>query len=188
MADIMNIPGLGELSFDEDSGCFQSKPIEVPVLGGKSCTILVEADDEDEANGDYHTAIANFLSIDESVLRDAAPHVFAYYQDIVNRLQAHDALSECGAQIPKIASPDAVFNHVNFGDEAIVTRRECGDRAVFISIECECDWEIEHGLELVFKRGLGITKVGPYDGHLTNSDAFGDDRYENDVYCNPRRQ
>lgn len=35
-----------------------------------------------------------------------------------------------------------------------------------------CAWEPEHGLQLVLREGRSITKLGPYDGHLTHSDAF----------------
>lgn len=45
-----------------------------------------------------------------------------------------------------------------------------------------CDWETEHGLQIVFKQGLKINKLGPFDGHLTNSDAYADKKLENVVY------
>jgi hypothetical protein len=64
----------------------------------------------------------------------------------------------------------------------MVTRREHGDEGVYVSLNCECDWEEEHGLQIVFKNGLKINKVGPYDGHLTNSDAYGDESLEETVY------
>ncbi|RDH43718.1 hypothetical protein B9G39_09845 [Zooshikella ganghwensis] len=57
-----------------------------------------------------------------------------------------------------------------------------GDKAIYISLSCECDWEEEHGLLLVFKEGRYINKLGGYDGHLTNSDAYGDKNLEKVVY------
>ncbi len=54
----------------------------------------------------------------------------------------------------------------------MVTRRPYGDKGIYISVECGCDWEEEHGLQLVLKNGLKVNKLGGYDGHLTNSDAF----------------
>lgn len=35
---------------------------------------------------------------------------------------------------------------------------------------------------LVLKNGLKVNKLGGYDGHLTNSDAFADDSLENTIY------
>ena len=63
------------------------------------------------------------------------------------------------------------------------TRRPHGDELVYISLACSCEWEQEHGLQIVFKQGLYINKVGPYNGHLTNSDAYGNDKLENVIYC-----
>lgn len=40
----------------------------------------------------------------------------------------------------------------------------------YADLECECDWEIEHGLNLVFRDGDRISKVGQYDGHLHHID------------------
>lgn len=64
----------------------------------------------------------------------------------------------------------------------MVTRRPYGDKRIYISLECGCDWEREHGLQIVFKEGQYVNKLGPYDGHLTNSDAFADDALEDIVY------
>jgi len=64
----------------------------------------------------------------------------------------------------------------------MVSRRAYGDKGIYVSLECNCNWEPEHGLQLVFKNGSTIKKVGPYDGHLANSDAYADDRLENVVY------
>lgn len=76
-----------------------------------------------------------------------------------------------------------VWKHVHFGGEPVVSRRSYGDEGIYISLECNCDWEVEHGLQIVFKNGLVVNKVGPYDGHLTNSDAYDDERLENVVYA-----
>ena len=38
---------------------------------------------------------------------------------------------------------------------------------------CECEWEQEHGLQLVFRQGKKLTRVSDQDGHLTKADAYG---------------
>jgi Domain of unknown function (DUF6985) len=75
-----------------------------------------------------------------------------------------------------------IWEHVQVGDEPMVTRSAYGDQRVYISFECSRDWEPEHGLQIVFKEGRIVNKVGPYDGHLTNAAAFADDKLENVVY------
>jgi Domain of unknown function (DUF6985) len=81
-----------------------------------------------------------------------------------------------------IASPSDVWTHVQLGKEPIVSRRASGDKAIYVSIECNCEWEPEHGLQLVFRNGNQLVKVGPYDGHLTHADAYADPSLENVIY------
>jgi len=50
----------------------------------------------------------------------------------------------------------------------VSVQRDGPGEPVYVSVECECSWEPEHGLQLVFRGGARVTKVGPYDGHLTN--------------------
>ena len=40
----------------------------------------------------------------------------------------------------------------------------------------------EYDLQIVFKNGLRVNKVGPYDGHVTNADAYADDSLEDVVF------
>lgn len=51
-----------------------------------------------------------------------------------------------------------------------------------VDIECKCAWEREHGLNIGFKEGRVVSKVGPYDGHLTNASAFRRDDLHDVVY------
>jgi hypothetical protein len=142
----------------------------IPVLGGEICRIVVDGSyDGDPAPADFHAAIANFRSIGEDVLKQAAPFVFRYYQDCAAE----------GITPVTIASPADVWRHVRFGSEVHVGR---GERAIYVSLECECDWEEEHGLNIVFKNGLVVNKVGSFDGHDTNSHAFGEAALEDVVY------
>jgi hypothetical protein len=45
-----------------------------------------------------------------------------------------------------------------------------------------CDWEVEHGMQLVLRDGRTVSKVSPYDGHLTNADAFADPKLVGVIY------
>jgi hypothetical protein len=49
-------------------------------------------------------------------------------------------------------------------------------------LECECDWEPEHGLQIVVRHGASVTKVGQFDGHLTNAADYARDDLEGIVY------
>jgi hypothetical protein len=132
--------------------------------------------DEDQTAVD---AVTSFLTTDDRALRDASGDAFAYYLDTVRLVREQG----CDLQLPEIAGPQSVWDHVSFGGEFHVDRSDDGQ--VYVSIECECTWEPEHGLQLVFRGGRTVSKVGPFDGHLTNASAFGRHDLGGAVYISP---
>ncbi len=52
----MEVPGLGEVTKDERFGWYYSKPMPIPMFGGKECRIVLEGFDEDEHKEDFHVA------------------------------------------------------------------------------------------------------------------------------------
>jgi hypothetical protein len=172
----MEIPQLGVMTKIADLDWHQSEPMPVAVLGGKICRIVVSGYDDDPRKDEFHAAIANFLRIPPSVLREAELHVFRYYEDCNSNWEPGDD------EYVAIESPPEVWGHVRLGSEPHVQRRAYGDKGIYVSLECGCDWEPEHGLQIVFKNGLRVNKVGSYDGHLTYSDAYADDALEDVIY------
>lgn len=172
----MNIPGLGEVTKDERFGWYYSEPTKLSILNGKECRVVLEGYDEEPNKADFHAAIAKFLSGQYSVLKDAERYIFQYYQDINSNCSPSDD------EFVSIKTPSEVWGHIQLGEEPMVCRRGYGDKGIYISLDCSCDWEPEHGLQIVFKDGAKVCKVGPYDGHLTNSDAFADAGLENVIY------
>lgn len=170
----MSIPELGELTADPRFGLHYSMPIDVPILG-QMCRFVLEEYDKDGTKEDFHRAIHNFLSADRSILQAAEGHIYEYYKDCTAYWEPDDD------QFVEIASPHNIWKHVLLGKEAAVGRSYSGNE-VYISLECNCDWEPEHGLQIVFENGLKVSKIGPFDGHMTNSDAYGNPRLANVVY------
>ena len=159
MTDVQ-IPGLGPVVHEADLGWYRSAPTAVPVLGGTACRFVLAGYDDDPAREDFHTAIHTFLALDRAALDAAAPSIWAYYRDVMDGVPADDEWYVA------IEGPHDVLDHVRPGDEPVVRRDTHGDQHVYVSVECECDWEPEHGLQIVFRDGATVTKVGPYDGHL----------------------
>ncbi len=178
----MQIPGLGLVVADADLGWYRSDPIPVPVLNGARCRFVVDGYDGDSSPEDFHAAIRAFLALDGSALTAAAPSIFDYYRDVTDEIVA---AGDDDWDVT-IVGPDQVLDHVRFGTEPTVVRDADGDRRIYVSLECECDWEPEHGLQIVFRDGAMVTKVGPYDGHLTNSAAYADDTLDGVVYHSAR--
>lgn len=178
----MEMPRVGSLTLDEDAGWYYSGPVSAGALAGTVGQIVVDDDyPEDEDQESVNRAANAFLSGDDGALRSASAHVFAYYLDTVREIREQG----WDVEMPDIAEPFAVWEHVSFGHEFHVTRGGVSDGPVYVSIECECAWEPEHGLHLVFRDGRTITKVGPYDGHMTNALAYGRPDLEGDVYVSP---
>lgn len=168
----MDIPGLGSVIEDVD-GRYRGEPVTVPALGGGTCSLMIDGYDDDPAKEEFHAAIAAFLSIDESVLT-AALAIFDYYQDIASEITD-------GSMPVSISHPDQVWAHIR-PVEVTVARDSFRDRHVYVVVECDCDWEPEHGLQVVVQAGRQVTKVGPYDGHFTNAAAFHRDDLEGVIY------
>ena len=141
----------------------------MPALGGAACRIVVEGEGDD-----FATVVATFLAGDDTALRAAAPAIYAYYQDVVETVGPE--------WVTSIARPDDVWDHIRFGRQVVVARDTYGDGRIYVSVECACDWEPEHGLQIIFREGHTVTKVGPYDGHLTNASAFARDDLGDALY------
>jgi hypothetical protein len=172
----MEIPGLGVVTKHAKFSYYESQPISVSVLNGTVCQILVEGYDDSPFKDDFHQAIDNFLTIGPSVLAEVEHHIFDFYKDCNAYWETDDE------SYIDIKSPSDIWKHIQFGSQPIVQQRNRDKKMIYVSIECNCDWEREHGLQIVFENGLRVNKVGQFDGHLTNSDAFDDPSLENVIY------
>ncbi|SAI69501.1 Uncharacterised protein [Bordetella ansorpii] len=147
--------------------------LKLPMLDGQEFGVFADDYDDDDRPDDYDAALKNLLACDVSVLQAAQDHIYRYYQDMRESWDDED--------MPEIASPADVWRHIEFGGEIELGRR-AKDGLVYASLTCNCDWEPEHGLQIVLRNGQEVTKIGPYDGHYSQSDAFADDDLEGVVY------
>ncbi|WP_184203770.1 DUF6985 domain-containing protein [Armatimonas rosea] len=176
----MTVPVLGDLTRDSRfPEWLESEAIEVPVLGTGKRRFVLENYEKDKAQEEFQEAIANFLKLSPVALKAAEEPIFRYYQDVAEDYDDED-FEEAG--IPPLTEASEVWEHIQLAEVIHVSRRPYGDKKIYLSLSCGCDWEEEHGLMIVFKQGLFVNKVGGYDGHLTNSDAYGSSRFEDVVY------
>lgn len=173
----VGVPLLGTLTQDADSpDWLYSEALVIPVLGPELRHFAFVGYEDDEHQEDFHEAIQNFLTLDQSALTACEESIFQYYEDIAEEYGFEEE------DFPVISTPQEIWGYISIGESVKVSRRRFGDRAIYFSIGCGCRWEEEHGLQIIFKKGLFVNKVGPYDGHLTNADAFANPRLEEVVY------
>ena len=168
-AQAVEIPGLGHV--EEFSGEYVSEPVPVPMLGDE-IEFFVEGYDEDDRPQDFHAAIEAFLALDRSALEDGAGLLYAYYKKVRDRAEAaRDGFAgdadPYADPIPDIAGPRDVLDHIESGFEVTVARDPAGDREVCVSVVCNCDWDRDHGVQIVFRQGREVSKVGQFDGYIS---------------------
>ncbi|HEY1816608.1 MAG TPA: hypothetical protein VGG74_29880 [Kofleriaceae bacterium] len=144
-----------------------------PSLRGCPLNYEVEADAPD-----VRAALGRLRKADRALLRAAERHIARYCKDVLTHLDAGDRPA---IELRRVGD---VWKHVQLGFELGVSRRSRGDAedGVYFSLECNCDWDVEHGLQLVIRDGRAVTKVGAFDGHVTNSDAYADRSLAGVVY------
>lgn len=130
-------------------------------------------------------ALTGFLGLIAADRWSASRHVHAYYLDFHDAVGGEDWLD---AEMGVPATPEAIWDHVH--PRLIFTEHDrfSPGNEPYVVVECDCDWEEEHGLMLCFRDGRTLTKCGGYDGHITNRNAYADDRLTGVVYnaTNPK--
>ena len=148
----LNIAGL-DFTFDKDEERWECQIKSVEVLGGISANLYVYEYEETDNRDDFSKAISSFLKLDKFALKDAEDKLLKYLND------TNDYYAKSGGPVLEIEKDKTVWDYVTFGDEIAVDRAEDG---VTVSVECECEWDEEHGLNLVFADGKRIVEAGPF--------------------------
>ena len=124
----------------------------------------VEGIEDDESPEDFAEAVENFFSLTDKDRQEATPYVFQNYRRFV------EAVGEDEFDFT-ITSEEDVWNHVQL-TAVQISRRPYADKDVYVQIAGNCDWEIEHGLQIVLRKGKILVRVSDQDGHLTTADAY----------------
>ena len=148
---------VGQLKPNEhDLDYFESEPFEIPYFDNKKIKVgFVEAGHQPYLEG-ADKVLQNFLGLNST-----------------HRIQNSEIVSNCYAEMLKhgytrpldvVANRD-IWNFVT-PTEILIPWDENGD--FYLCVSCECEWEEEHGLQLVFKNGETLTRASGHDGHFTD--------------------
>ena len=156
---------------DNVENWWTSAPTNVPLVEAQIPFTFMDYDAKNDPSflEEAEKALANFIKLDSFYKLQIAQNVFENFVDYCSYIDE--------AGIPenmKGAQPLSIWNHIH-PTQVFLNRRESNDKDIYVVLTCECEWDKEHGLQLVFRQGKKLTRVSDQDGHLTDSDAFGFD-------------
>lgn len=162
----MDIPGFGTFEYDDRDEWWASAEdaeITVPALD-LTGRLIVQTDEltGDLAPDRIAATAQRFVALSPAQVEAITPYLWAYYTD------TRTFAERDGYDVVAIASPQEVWQHVDLGDEFRIEADD--DGTLYVSLESECEWAVEHGLHLAFRNGDEIATVGPYDGSLLHPD------------------
>ncbi|MFM9950047.1 MAG: DUF6985 domain-containing protein [Saprospiraceae bacterium] len=162
---------IGQLKQDKNlPEWWVSDEIEIPFFDNEKLTITFmdfePAEDKtfiDEAD----QALTNFLKLNINDRNSISDLVHKNCIDFLDAIE----FDEDNDQLKQLNNKHEIWNFV-YPTALFVTRRNRRDHDIYVSIDCDCEWEQEHGLQLVFRQGKKLTRVSAIDGHLTEADAY----------------
>ena len=162
----MNISHLGKLKRDSTvPEWFKSSRVAVPYFEGLRLPFTLRDIGADPSPADFENAVAAFFRLTSADRLHAGRYAFRLYRRVVEEIGE----DEFSFTIPDVAG----IWHFIRPTGIHISRRVRGDRSVYVEILAECQWDIEHGLAIIYRRGSDLTRVSNQDGHLTTADAFG---------------
>ncbi len=149
---------VGQLKTAEyDSDFNESEPFSIPYFNGQEIKIIfIESNDQYLIEADK--VLDRFLKLKEQNRLNDSRLVFEYY----------NAVLKAGYTEPlELNSVNDIWNYV-FPGEVILHWDEQGQ--FYVCVLCECTWEEEHGLQLVFKNGQKLTRASGHDGDFESNE------------------
>jgi len=159
---------------DSEVGWMLTDPVQVPMFNTRWAFALDNY--YPRSKTEFEQVIDNFLQLQSDDLAAANSFIFQYYQDTLEDLDADEI-----AELTPIDSAEQVRQFIELAGNPLVQRRDA-DGLLYVSLDFKCDWNADHGLQIVFREGKALCKVGEYDSHLTNSDAYDDAAFEDRIY------
>lgn len=156
---------------------WKSEKTDVPFLDNEKLTVTFtdfEPENDKTFVDDADRALKNFLSLSQKDREAISSLVYKNCLDTLNTAPINETLQH----LLHLKNANEIWNHI-YPSQIYVTRGTEKDQDVYVQVGCGCDWEEEHGLQLVFKQGNQLTRVSEIDGYLTNEEASTKSNEEN---------
>ncbi|HSI83214.1 MAG: hypothetical protein ACAI35_05985 [Candidatus Methylacidiphilales bacterium] len=172
----MEIPALGELSFNEEFRQYESEPVAIPMFDGLELPFTISIGEGEEVDIPLlKEAVEAFLKMGTEAKLYATPYIFKYYKYCEKRAPEL-VYEDLGCHITEA---DQVWEFVQPGSIDVTSDRAYlqgnATPKVYVSVAAWCGWEIEHGLQLVYRHGSTLSRVSEQDGHFTHVYASEED-------------
>lgn len=155
---------------DQFDDWWESKLIAIPFFNNKPLRItfmdLVPERDLNFIN-EADQALKAFLAKKRNDRIELSELAYQNCMDFLNEV----GYDEADKPLWDINEKREIWNFI-YPQNIYVTRRNRRDKDIYINVTCECEWEQEHGLQLVFRQGKKLTRISDQDGHITEADAF----------------
>ncbi len=148
---------VGQLKAAEyDPDFFESEPYPISYFDNKKLKIgFVEAKHQPYL-GEADSVLQNFLKLSVADRIDGSLMVHHYYNETLKHGYTKPLDIKAVEDIWNFVYPSEITTHWD----------ENGD--FYLCISCDCAWEEEHRLQLVFKDGKSLTRVSGHDGGFTD--------------------
>ena len=152
-------------TYDTDKELYVSNPVDVPALKKNAVTFRFDLQTLDSAGWQrIRAAIDNFRSPDADIFAQATPYVYQFYR------MYFDMADEYGWEqyLPDIPESQVWSLVGPIWDRCTVA---WDNNSLLIVVEAETEWDIEHGMIMVYQDGVKLVKVGMAVESYTNPDG-----------------
>jgi hypothetical protein len=113
-------------------------------------------------------ALSAFLRLGPAERRASGPRVIANCHEFIDAVGEED----WNAAMARCNDPERIWDFVH--PTQVYVQWDDASQRMYVTLACECDWETEHGLQLVYRDGATLTRVSAQDGHLTDAGSDSD--------------
>ncbi|WP_166336195.1 DUF6985 domain-containing protein [Sphingobacterium chungjuense] len=143
---------------------WHSRSISVPYIDGQELvfTFIDFNPGEDEAFiSEADEVTRSFLSLNAADRESASTHIYKNCMEFLDAIGYNDQ----DAALWEIKNQEEIWHHVRY-NQCFISREPYEDHQVYLILSCECDWETEHGLQLVFNKQGKLIRVSAEDGDI----------------------
>ena len=157
MTQHMNSKIVGQLSpIDFDPDFFYSKPYPIPYFDNKELKVgFIDAKHQPYLDA-ADKVLEDFLGLSSVDRIKNSDIVYHYYSETLKYGYTKTLDIKIAEDVWNFVTPTEIIIH---WDE---------DANFHLCVSCECEWEVEHGLQLVFTNGQTLTRASGHDGHFTD--------------------